>query len=367
MELSVPKRALHVLPLHSVLWLALALSGCRMLGMRDLPTAKLEERYGSSSSLYATVDGTRIHYRIEGNSTGETLVLLHGVLASLHTWDGWVEQLRDKYRIVRLDLPGFGLSEPLKNGDYTPEYAVEFFEKVRAQLGIDKFHLAGNSLGGFVAWYYARQPEPHRRTHPDRSDRLSAAAAAHHQVRFRSLWWSLAKRASPRFIVRRNIEQVYGNPESVTDETLVRYHELLLYKGHREAMVEYFRTLAKYSHDESLAQRIREVQAPTLLMWGEKDRWVPPRLIERWQQDVKGITVLTYSEAGHIPMEEFPHMTARDASVFLSQHAIRNPVQLSTAYDATTSIWSTGESLNDPTNEAITPSPSMAEWGDYAE
>ncbi|MDB4976969.1 MAG: alpha/beta hydrolase fold, partial [Myxococcaceae bacterium] len=94
-------------------------------------------KYESESSRYVEVDGKRFHYRIEGS--GPTLILLHGVMASLHTWDGWVEQLASSYRIIRLDLPGFGLSDPLTSPDhYSPEHSIEMFDKLRAAFGIER-------------------------------------------------------------------------------------------------------------------------------------------------------------------------------------------------------------------------------------
>ena len=72
------------------------------------------------------VGGTRIHYMVQGR--GPTLLLLHGVLGSLQSWDGWVTELAPHYRIVRIDLPGYGLSDRLPSDDYTPEYGVELLE-----------------------------------------------------------------------------------------------------------------------------------------------------------------------------------------------------------------------------------------------
>ena len=124
----------------------------------------IRAKYELSGSCYVEVDGLSIHYTIEGS--GPTLVLLHGVMASLHTWDGWVDQLASSFRIVRIDLPGFGLSDHLADPEhYSPEHSMALFDKLRAALGLERFHIAGNSLGGFMAWYYAVH-------HPDRVDKL---------------------------------------------------------------------------------------------------------------------------------------------------------------------------------------------------
>ncbi len=308
--------------------LSLSLTGCQRLGMANIKPAKLEEKYKGPTSQFLTVDETKIHYRIDGNPDGPGVVLLHGVLASTHTWDGWVERLGHKYHILRIDLPGFGLSEPLKNKNYTPEYAVEFFEKTRAQIALEhpefkekteKFHLVGNSLGGFISWFYATK-------YPERINKLILIDPIAYQqplpriIKFASGGFGgvAAQISSPRFIVRKNVRKVYGNPESPTDETILRYHELLLYRGHKESMVLYFKTLRKYNEEDSMAKFVPQIQSDTLLMWGGKDRWVPPELIEKWKRDVPNLQVKVYPEGGHIPMEEFPEETSRDADAFMS-------------------------------------------------
>ena len=219
-----------------------------------------------------------------------------------------------------MDIPGFGLSESFKDDSlYTPEYAAAFVEKARIKLGYDKLNIVGNSIGGFIAWYYATK-------YPTRVDKLILIDPASYPqdlpfiigLASGHLFGAAAQLSTPRFIVKRNIRKVYGNPDNVTDDTIDRYHALLLRDGHRHSMVQYFRVLKKYAQTEELVRHIPEIQAKTMVMWGEKDRWVPVELLQRWQHDLPGIEVKTYPEGGHIPMEEFPEETARDAFAFLS-------------------------------------------------
>jgi pimeloyl-ACP methyl ester carboxylesterase len=307
--------------------LGLFTSGCQRMGMSTIKDDVLQEKYGSANSEFIDVDGTKTHYRIDGNPNGPLLLLLHGVLASTHTWDGWVESLGSKYHILRIDLPGFGLSDPLASKNYTPEYAVEFFEKMRVALGgahpelkdkADKFYLAGNSLGGFIAWFYATK-------HPEHIEKLILVDPIAYQqplpriIKFSSGGFGgvMSQIAAPRFIVKRNVRKVYGHPENVKDEVVLRYHEMILKKGHKNSMVEYFKVLRKYNNEDSMAKYVPEIKVPTLLMWGGKDRWVPPALIDKWKRDVEGLQVKIYAEGGHIPMEEFPDETSRDADEFM--------------------------------------------------
>ena len=290
-------------------------------GWRTIPFAELQAKYETPESRYIEIDGTRVHYRIEGE--GPTVLLLHGVLAQLQTWDGWVERLRKHYRLVRIDVPGFGLTGPLVNGNYAPEYAVEFFEKTRKALGEEHFHLAGNSLGGFLSWYYAAKYPQHvgklilldPLCYPQRMPGL---------MRFSTLPLirTISRYCVPRPFVADGVRQVYGNQALVTRETVDRYHQLLLREGNRGAMIDVFSTAGEHFAEgmtRGLWDSIPTIRAKTLLLWGEKDRWLPVTHVERWKRDLPGIEVKTYPGVGHIPMEEIPDQSAADAHEFLSR------------------------------------------------
>jgi pimeloyl-ACP methyl ester carboxylesterase len=284
----------------------------------------IRSKYELLSSRYMDVDGLRIHYTSEGS--GPPLVLLHGVMASLHTWDGWVEQLASSFRIIRIDLPGFGLSDHLTDPEhYSPEHSIALFDKLREAFGLERFHIAGNSLGGFMAWYYAVH-------HPDRVDKLILIdPIAYPQplppiMQFVALpgIGEIARVFAPRALVEQSVRQVYGDPRAIQKEIVDRYYELMMRAQNRYAMVETFRRIKQMSTDLSISAHIRKVRAPTLLMWGGKDRWVPPALIENWKRDLANIQVKLYPDAGHIPMEELPLETARDARAFLTEQPTRS-------------------------------------------
>ncbi|UCH10746.1 MAG: alpha/beta fold hydrolase, partial [Fidelibacterota bacterium] len=94
-----------------------------------------------------------VHIRDQG--TGPAVVLLHGMFSSLHTWDGWVEALQDSFRMIRLDLPGFGLTGPRPDADYSLSEYVGFMDALLDELGVERAILVGNSLGGGIAWEYS--------------------------------------------------------------------------------------------------------------------------------------------------------------------------------------------------------------------
>jgi pimeloyl-ACP methyl ester carboxylesterase len=129
----------------------------------DIPLAKLMPEYGAPPSKFVEIEGMRIHYRDEG--AGPPLVLLHGFGSSLYTWDGWVRQLAGTRRLIRLDLPGFGLTGPAPDGDYTAERYVRVVAALLDSLGVERTDIAGNSMGGRTALMFAL-------AHPERVRKL---------------------------------------------------------------------------------------------------------------------------------------------------------------------------------------------------
>jgi pimeloyl-ACP methyl ester carboxylesterase len=118
----------------------------------------LKAKYTNAESRFLELDGMQVHYRDEGQ--GYPIVLIHGTGASLHTWDAWTEDLKRHFRVIRMDLPAFGLTGPHPDRDYSLAQYVAFLDALAEKLNLSTFHLVGNSLGGSIAWLYAaRHPE----------------------------------------------------------------------------------------------------------------------------------------------------------------------------------------------------------------
>ena len=119
---------------------------------KDIPLKDLKSEFKNESSRFAEVDGILVHYTDEGEGT--PIILLHGTGASLHTWDLWAEKLKENYRVLRITLPGFGLSGPRLDKRYEIKDYVNLLDSFVELVGIEKFYLVGNSLGGSIAWLY---------------------------------------------------------------------------------------------------------------------------------------------------------------------------------------------------------------------
>ena len=280
---------------------------------RDIPLETLEARYADEHSRFVEVDGLRVHYRDQGS--GPTLVLLHGTGASLHTWDGWVAELQDSFRVIRMDLPAFGLTGPGVDRDYRISAYVDFLQAFSEALELDHFALAGNSLGGHIAWRYALEypeqvntmvlvaPSAYPPSDMPRAIRLARTPVLNQLVRHV---------LTPQRI-RDSLEEVYGDPAQVDEELVTRYYELTLRPGNRQAFIDRARTEMTWRHNE-----LGEIDTPTLIIWGGRDIWIPPVNGEQMVRDMPHARLYTFPELGHVPMEEDPARTASLAARFLS-------------------------------------------------
>ena len=302
--------------LVAVLMALSLLAGCSSMGYKTEPYQQLSKKYTNSESQYMDVDGMTIHYRDEG--AGPPLLLLHGVASSLHTWDDWVEELTKHYRVIRLDLPGFGLTgaDPATH-DYNVEYLVEKVDRFMSQLGVHKFFVAGNSLGGYVAWNYARQ-------YPQKLYKMVLMDAAGYPQDM-PFWigfaaWPVVNwitpHMMPKFVVNWTVESAYEDEDKLTDETRERYYDLTHREGNRRSYVENFKMLSEKVGDPTVGEGVKDVIIPTLLMWGEKDSWVPLDVMRQFHRDLAYSEYIVYEGVGHLPMEELPVQSARDANNF---------------------------------------------------
>jgi pimeloyl-ACP methyl ester carboxylesterase len=276
----------------------------------DIPGTCLEERYTDEASQFVDVDGARVHYRDEGPRDAPVLLAVHGVYSSLHTWDGWVDAL-DDVRVVRLDLPGFGLTGPNESREYSLSYYVDFLDAFCEAVGLDSVALAGNSLGGAIGWRFAV-------THQERVERLLLLDAGRQQLLppegrlFTSPGFDVVPRyLTPRSSTRAILRDAYGDPDKLTPDIVRRYHDLLLRTGNRRAVIKLAQTATPAPFDPT------SVPCPTLIQWGEEDDWLPLSLAERFADEIPDARLQTYPGVGHVPMEEAPAETARDVAAFL--------------------------------------------------
>lgn len=305
-------------------WALLALlliagAGIALSWAPDVPVSALRERWAPPPSTFIDIGGLQVHVRDEGPRDDPTpMVLIHGTSASLHTWEGWAAALRGTRRVITFDLPGFGLTGPNASGDYSDASYVRFTLALLDALGLKRVVLGGNSLGGAIAWQTAAAA-------PERVAQLILVDAGGYPldsvsvpIGFRiarlPLLRDLMRYTLPRGVVESSVRNVFGDPGRVTPALVDRYMAMTSRAGNREALG---RRMSQLVWGEGL-ERLQALTQPTLIIWGGRDRLIPPAHAQHFAHDIKGSTLAMFDDLGHVPHEEDPQRTVAAVQQFLA-------------------------------------------------
>jgi pimeloyl-ACP methyl ester carboxylesterase len=291
-----------------------------LFGYKDKSVNELKAKYAGAPSAFIAVDGMEVHYRDEGNKADSLpLVLIHGTGSSLHTFDAWTALLKKERRVIRMDIPAFGLTGPFPDRQYSIEHYVNFIHKFLLALGVEKCIIGGNSLGGQIAWIFTAQ-------FPAMVKKLILIDAAGYPIQSQSVpigfklgcmpvLKNIMTFVTPRFMVRASVENVYADKSKVTDELVSRYFDLTLRKGNRQALVDRLYLVG----DASPVHLIKNIQQPTLIIWGEKDLLIPLTFAYNFHDDLPNDTLIILKNVGHVPMEESPQESLSPLLDFLKK------------------------------------------------
>lgn len=315
------RRAIGLLLMATALALALSRAP-------DLPVQALVARWAPAPSDFIDLHGQLVHLRDEGPRNDPLpIVLVHGTSASLHTWQGWAAALRAQRRVITFDLPAFGLTGPFA-GRYAgqtyrgDEYA-RFVLDLMDALGVQRAVLGGNSLGGEVAWRVASLA-------PQRVERLILVDAAGYAFEPASIPIGfmlarvpvlnrLTEWLLPRGVVEASVRDVYGDAGKVTSALVDRYFELTLREGNRRALLQRFQAMRRdaEAYDDNRV-RIRALKLPVLILWGGRDRLIPPAIANQFNADIAGSRLVVFDRLGHVPHDEDPTATAAVVREFVA-------------------------------------------------
>lgn len=286
----------------------------------DRSVADLGTRWAPPPSQFIALQGMQVHMRDEGpRDDAEPIVLIHRTSASLHTWEGWVAALTGTRRVIRMDLPAFGLTGPAADSDYSIERYVAFVLALMDRLGVRQAVLGGNSLGGEIAWNVALSA-------PARVTRLILVDAAGYPLRAQSvpLGFRLARmpwvnrmmpNLLPRALIEASVRNVFGDPGRVTPALVDRYYELTLREGNRAALPLRFAHIRR----DDPSERLRGIAVPTLILWGGRDRLIPSADGAAFAAAIAGSRLVVFDDLGHVPQEEDARRTVAEVRGFLAR------------------------------------------------
>ncbi|MFN8309604.1 MAG: alpha/beta hydrolase [Chitinophagales bacterium] len=261
--------------------------------------------------------GASVHYTDEGS--GIPVLMIHGLGGSFHNFDKLNALLpKDKYRCIRVDLPGFGLSDFPKvteGENYVNDYR-DYLNFMIDELHLDSVYVIGNSMGGGIGWLMAGD-------HPDKVKRLVLLGAAGYDTKevAHKLWMfkysgldKLFERGAPLFFSRHNAEMCFCDKSKISQQAVFMNN----ISTNKEGNIPFLFQLARANNfpDSALIQR---VACPTLIIWGRQDRIVPVEHAERFHRDIKNSSVLYFDSCGHVPMIEKSTETAAAVTRFFEK------------------------------------------------
>ena len=281
----------------------------------DKTRAELEPLYLAKPTDYVEAAGVRLHVRDTGKQDAPAVVMLHGFGSSLHTWEDWAQALGATHRVIRFDIPGFGLTGADPTGDYTDGRQVVVLSALMDKLGVARASLVGNSMGGKFAWMFAAQ-------HPSRVDKLVLVSPDG----FASRGFEYGKQPSvpwlvrvlpyvlPQYLLRKSIEPAYADPARLTEPVLARYRDMMLAPGVRQAIVDRVGQVVL----QDPVPMLQRITAPTLIVWGARDAMIPIANAADYLRAIPGSRRVDFPALGHAPQEEAPDLSLNPVKAFLT-------------------------------------------------
>lgn len=264
--------------------------------------------YLHPNSEFVSVEGQNLHVARAGN--GPTLLLLHGSGASLHIFDRVAELLIDRFDVVRIDLPGFGLTGPRRDRDYSVAAYVSLVTRFVAEHISQPFLLGGHSFGGQIAWTYALDNPPALRGlvlmnatgYPEKRPPQAIRLARNPLLR------PVMRRWGSRAATARSLQALVGDGSLAVDDAMVdRVHALMSLPGNRAAFVDFANT-----QQPDRSPEIPRIAVPTLILRSD--------LVggQHFARDIPASRDIELTGVGHLMPAEAPQRVADAIASFES-------------------------------------------------
>ncbi len=267
--------------------------------------------FTNESSKFIKIKGIDIHYRDEGDGT--PILLIHGLGGSLHNWDKITSHLVKHFRVIRIDLPGFGLSGYFDGIDV--HTIVDLIHEFTNSININNTHIVGNSLGGWITWEFAIK-------YKEKVNKLVLMNSAGFfggkeriptfEIIKRPVFKKIMKRGVPRLLISVILRRQVYYKNRVSKAMIEKYYKMINIEGNFERLFSIAKVDLKPNVD-----LLHTIQNPTLIIWGKQDTTQPVEYAYEFKKRIPQAEIEIYDKVGHIPMIEEPHRTFADVLSFL--------------------------------------------------
>ena len=297
---------------------------------RTIPLDQARRDYAAANSKFIDVEGIEVHYREDGQ--GPAILLVHGTLGDTADWDGWAKELSKDYRVIRFDLPGFGLTGEIANENYSIDRSLSLIDAFMDQLGEERFAIAGISYGGIVTFRYAAT----------RSDRITA------MVLVNSAGIQAGKTLKPEkpkekvktiprpnlftspIVLKKDIELFYrgyiNDDKARTPEFVQRKLDFMNIIG-RDVIADKARALYERGNPQRV---LKHVKAPVAVLWGLGNKALDTETADAFIEAMPNACsskLITFESGGHYINVEKPKATALAAKAFLDEVLLKDKLE----------------------------------------
>lgn len=263
------------------------------------------------SSDFKTIDGVTIHYQILG--TGRTLLLLHGIGASVYTWRLLLPFLAKTFQVVAVDIPGFGRSSKDPKRDHGLDEQSLIIKKFVDDMGFKNVGLIGSSMGGAIALWMCKVFPTQFKDVAVLAPAVSSQLLPIELARLSSLFWPTASLLINKTLIKSMIKKVISRHDIITDEVVRQYQRPYI---EEPKTINTFIRATKIISDSRLPAELASIEARVLIVYGAQDKMIPRAVMKQLHSVLPNAEYVEHESAGHHSMEDEPEWLAEKLSDF---------------------------------------------------
>jgi pimeloyl-ACP methyl ester carboxylesterase/membrane-associated phospholipid phosphatase len=277
----------------------------------EYTAAELNKNQGK----FIEVEGVNIHYIEQGQ--GEPMLFIHGFALSAEAWKNQLDEFSKSYRVIALDLPGFGYSGRSMELDYARSSQADFVSKFMGALHISCAIVVGHSMGGGIAANLAL-------SHPEKVNKLVLVDSSGYE-KVPERWGAINVPIFDRFVARffimnrfaaiRLFNKAFANDKKISESLIEQFLKPSYVQNSLQVLIK----MTLDQRTENFPAKIKNIKQKTFIIWGREDEMFGTYFAEKYHFDIKNSQLVIMPDVGHIPFMEQPDQFNAYLNEFLKQ------------------------------------------------